>query len=212
MSKVNKLSDKWKLVLDTEQINRGLDNISKKMNRDYEGKNVAVIGILTGAIYFTVDLSRKLSFAHTIDYMRISNYKNERTISEKFRCEEMGQSFDLFKELSDKHVIIMDELYDSGKTIADAVKYISTYSPLSIKTCVMFHKYKSSHYPLPDYVGISKLPDVWYVGYGLDDKGYLRNLNALYALPKLPGDNVTSDDNIFNDDDLYKSILSRIEI
>jgi hypoxanthine phosphoribosyltransferase len=204
------LSD-WKCAVNSYNINKALNNLADHISFDYSNKTPVLIGILTGAVYFTVDLSRKLSIDHTLNFIRASSYYNTQMASNN--VEITGLSTIELENLKGKDILVIDELYDSGHTLHEIVSYLNQFNPLSIRTCVMFRKRKDlssqNNFKLPDYCGIDNLPDVWYVGYGLDDCGTKRELLDLYAVPKIKGIPLSPDDIIFQSpEELHKAFTS----
>lgn len=211
----------WKLLLDQNTIQQALINLSTHINKDYSTGNLILLGVLTGAAYFTVDLSRKLTVTHQVNFLRVSSYHDSQTASDTVNIT--GLSDKELDNLSTKHILILDELYDSGRTLHEVTSYLHQFNPLSIKTCVMFRKSKKSKditilnetqplYSNPDYCGIDNLPDVWYVGYGLYDCGTKREWNDLYAVPKSFGIPTNSDDLLFDEPNVYTSLLNNSKV
>lgn len=211
------VSESWKLLVEKDTIDEALHNLSTQIIKEYAPNEVILVGVLTGAAYFTIDLSRRLSFNHQVNLLRVSSYHNSQTSSDK--VEITGLSHKELNNLSNKHILVLDELYDSGRTLHEVVSYLKCFNPMSIKTCVMFRKAKKldddadkDKFDLPDYCGIDNLPDVWYVGYGLDDCGTKRQLTNLYAVPKLSGIPLTPDDSLFNDEEVYLQAIKQAQI
>lgn len=203
----------WKILVSEDTINTALANLCSHIKRDF-AEILVIIGILNGAAYFLVDLSRglrKFGFSHQVNFVRVSSYKDCQTAVDK--SEITGLSNDELYALKDKHVLLVDELYDTGRTLHDVITYLDHFHPRSIRTCVMFRKNKPNiKYDLPQYCGIDNLPDVWYVGYGLDDLGTKRELTTLYAVPKAEGLSQTPDDRLFENEELFNQILSRVKV
>jgi hypoxanthine phosphoribosyltransferase len=199
----------WKLFLNRDDIKTGLSNLSKRICKDYPEENIVLVGVLTGAVYFTVDLSRMLRIQHSVGFIRASSYGNNQMSTNKIQMS--GLLGDESESIRSKHVIVLDELYDSGRTLNDIVSYLRKYNPLSIKTCVMFRKHKEDvKFAPPDYCAIDNLPDVWYVGYGLDDCGAKREYEELYAVPKSHGISQTYDDIILVSEDALSAAKRKI--
>lgn len=199
----------WRLILNHEEIKLGLINLAKRICEDYPKGEIILVGILTGAVYFTVDLSRRLNIKHSVGFIKASSYGGNQISANV--VEMSGLLGDELESIRNKHVIVLDELYDSGRTLHDIVSYLKEYEPISIKTCVMFRKNKENvKFAQPDYCGIDNLPDVWYVGYGLDDCGTKREYKELYAVPKSHGISRTNDDDILVSDDALSAAKRKI--
>lgn len=154
-----------------------------------------LVCILKGAAYFTVDLSRELEALgarHTIYFVEASSYRGQE---QQDTVDIMSQLVP--EKLAGKEIILIDELYDNGKTMHTIHTHLERlFTDTIITTCVMFKKRRpvdEYKYKLPDYTGM-EVPNVWIVGYGLDDDGYGRGLVSLYAKPKPVGVDWTSDD------------------
>lgn len=194
-----------KLIIESEKIDASVKSLASYIDTHYQGKNLLLVGIMNGAMYFMVDLSRALKTPHAISYIDCSSYGDEQ-VSGDAKINGLGCK----SSISKFHVIVVDELFDTGKTLDAVVKYINQFNPLSIKTCVAFRKNIQSSFPQPDYIAIDTVPNVWCVGYGLDDLGYSRNQTSLYAIPKAPGVHPSEDDRIFTSDSDYDLIINKI--
>lgn len=213
--KQNLVPEQWKIIIPEKIIHKALINLSETIANDYENKELLLVGVLTGAAYFTVDLSRRLNINHSINFIRSSSYKNSQISSDE--VELTGLSEKDLSDLSHKHILVLDELYDSGRTLDEVVTYLKQFNPISINTCVMFRKHKKSSSELisphaPQYCGIDNLPDVWYVGYGLDDCETKRDYMNLYAVPKNSNIPLGPDDIIFNSDEHLNNMINNIII
>jgi hypoxanthine phosphoribosyltransferase len=187
-------------------IERAVERLGRKLSSDYEQKNLALVGILSGAAYFLVDLSRSLSVPHTVHFIQAASYHGT---SQDERISVHGLSPKEIEVLKDRDIVVVDELYDNGKTLHSIVTYLKEDLGIPeerIRTCVALRKKKEVSYPSPDYCGVDDLPDVWYVGYGLDDNGTKRNLNSLFAIPKPPGFPVTEDEALFSNEEIYTRV------
>jgi hypoxanthine phosphoribosyltransferase len=137
--------------------------MASEMTQDYrQVENVYLVGILKGAFIFLADLARQLEVTHTVDFMALSSYGKTATISGEVRL-----IMDLGEPIIDKHVVIVKDIIDSGRTIGYLYRSLRERRPASLKTCVLVRK-KRSNLKIPiDYLGFT-IPDVWVVGYGLD--------------------------------------------
>ena len=203
------------LILEEEYVDKCVEkcaNILNKKFRDCENE-VLLVCVLKGATYFYVDLSRKLEFIHSCYFMEASLYKN---------CQVQSENVEILTHIDPskffgKKIILVDELYDTGHTLTNIKQHILTHANVpvdDILTCTAFQKVKKNiigttgtigtigTMGVPDVCGMV-LPDVWLIGYGLDDKQYFRNLKCLYACPKTDNVQKTEDDKIFDDPEMY---------
>lgn len=186
----------WKQVLTTAEIQTGRQQLVSNLVKKTFTKPLVLCCILKGAAYFVVDLSRDLyrcGIDHSIYFVEASSYNNE---------QEQDEHVELLSRLvpskfENKHVLLVDELYDNGKTMYTVKQHLIEHLHLKesdVTTCVMFAKRnKTTHFPKPDFVGLT-VPNVWLVGYGLDDQGLSRGLDSLWAIPKTKHVEWTSDD------------------
>jgi hypoxanthine phosphoribosyltransferase len=187
-----------KLILEESDINEAVNHCAKIIYSyaKYSSQRIVLVGILTGAVYFTTDLSRQLGEVYEIDhevkYLEAKSYKGQDRCS----LEIMG---DLNPDkYCGKTVILVDELLDSGHTLAGIRdKFLEFMDSKYVKTCVCMQKKLDSN-KVPqviqaDIVGIHVM-DLWYVGYGLDNNGLSRYLREVYAIPKIRDEDKTKDD------------------
>ena len=153
--------------------------LAEQISKDYsEVSNLYVIAILKGAFIFAADLTRNLSVPHTIDFMALSSYGNSTAISGEVRL-----LMDLREPITDKHVLIVEDIVDSGQTLKYLLKNLGGRLPASLKTCALVKKEKETATFPVDYLGF-EIPDVWVVGYGLDYAEMYRTLPFIAELNK----------------------------
>lgn len=202
--------NKWKLILTPEDINSCVKKCADTINDKFRGKNIILVCILKGAVYFFVDLSRYLKIPYSCYFIEASSYHNDQTQSDKIN---IGSQIEKSKFI-DKYVILIDELYDNGHTMEYIREMIHTKAdvPLDrIFTCTLFKKNKPSILSDKlDLYGI-EVPNVWLVGYGLDDRQEKRGWTHLYACPKTVGLEPTADDIIFTNENEYQTIRKKLK-
>ncbi|GCE47975.1 hypoxanthine phosphoribosyltransferase [Thermosporothrix hazakensis] len=159
-------------VLFTEkQIQERIQELGRQITEDYRGKNVLLLGTLKGAVPFIADLARAIELPLEIDYMAISSYGNSTQSSGIVRIVK-----DLEGPIDNKHVLIIEDIIDSGLTLAYLVDMLKRRNPLSLRICALLDKERPRAKTVPvDYLGFS-IPDKFVVGYGLDYAQYYRNL------------------------------------
>lgn len=157
-----------KVLISKEQLNSRIQELAKQLSKDYEGKNPLFICILKGSIFFTADLMRYLTTPSQIDFMCVSSYGSGTESSGKITVKK-----DLSNDISGKHVIIVEDIIDSGNTLSYLTNYLSSKNPASLKIITLLDKPERRKVPLnPDYTGFV-IPDEFVVGYGLDyDEDY----------------------------------------
>ncbi len=159
-------------VLYTEaQLQACVQKIADEINRDYAGKEVYAIGILKGAIVFYSDLVRAIKTPVSFDFMAASSYGKGASSSGQVKILK-----DLDFSVENKHVIIVEDIVDSGLTLSYLLKNMQSRHPASVKLCALLNKPERREVELKvDYVGFD-VPNEFLVGYGLDYAGKYRNL------------------------------------
>lgn len=189
-------------ILSAEQINLLVDSCARRINSDLSGvKNLTIVAVLKGAVYFFVDLTRKITIPHSQLFIAASSYNDEQKQSQLKIQTEIPRN-----KIEGKTVLLVDELFDTGLTINLIKEYIESLGADKVYTCTAFVKNKTMK---PDYYGLNT-PDVWLVGYGLDDCEKNRNLIDLYAVPKHPDIEKNEDDKIFVDQQKYEMMLAKL--
>jgi hypoxanthine phosphoribosyltransferase len=151
-------------ILATEdEIEESIQRLAAQISADYAGKEVLLIGILKGAFIFLADLSRHLTIPHSVDFMSLSSYGATATTSGEVRI-----IMDLRTFIRDKHVIIVEDIVDTGYTLVYLQQLLGARKPTTLKNCVLLSKPDRRKVPVAiDYLGF-EIPDHWVVGYGLD--------------------------------------------
>lgn len=207
---IQNIDTKWKLIMDYQDINNAVDKCANYINNNFKNKDVLIVCILKGAVYFFVDLTRKLIIPHSCYFIETTSY-HDNQMQSKCNVDNIMGSINPSK-FKNKHIILIDELFDNGQTIYNIKHAIHNTAnvPLNmILTCVAFKKTKDTLYEKPDFYG-SCVPNVWLVGYGLDDKQQKRNYKDLWGVPKEFGIPYTDDDKIFTDNYYYENIRKKI--
>jgi len=160
-----------RILIDPEAIQQRIAELGQQISQDYKGKELVVVCILKGAFLFTSDLCRNISLPQKLEFMAVSSYGHSTRSSGIVKIEK-----DLSESIEDKHVLIVEDIIDSGLTMSYLMKILGDRKPASIKICVLCNKPSNLQQCVHiDYCGF-KLEDEFVVGYGLDFKGYLRNL------------------------------------
>lgn len=163
-----------KILCDEKQINQIICEMAQNIQSDYSGKELVVVTILKGATIFMADLIRKLDLNLYCDFLRISSY-GDRKVPGKLRLE-----FDLTQPVANKHVLVLEDIVDSGQTIEFLHQHLSNKSVASIKFACLLAKEKYQGLKI-DYVG-KIIPDDFVIGYGMDYQGRYRNLPRIEVL------------------------------
>ena len=169
----NMRDDVDEILLTEEQIRQRVGEMGAQISADYAdcGDSVILICILKGACVFFADLARAMSIPVRYEFMGISSYGNERKTSGIVRITK-----DLDTSISGKHVIIAEDIMDSGLTLSHLTKLLDSRNPASMKICCLLDKPERRECEItPDYCGFI-IPNKFVVGYGLDYAGVYRNL------------------------------------
>lgn len=179
-NRTNKLDPKIEKVLISEQeIKTRITELGEQITRDYKGEEIVVIGILRGAFLFMSDLCRAIDLPQVVDFMAVSSYGHATSSSGIVKIEK-----DLSESLEGRNLLIIEDIIDSGLTLSYIAKVLKDRNPKSIKICVLCNKPHKQHQKIKvDYCGFV-LPDEFVVGYGLDHKGYMRNLPYIGVVKK----------------------------
>ena len=172
-------TDLEKVILSADEINTRVQEIAVEINQNYEGsvREVILITLLDGAIVFTADLIRHLSVPIRLDCIRVSSYGNSTNPETAPRI--LGS---LKSDVEDKHVLLVDDILDTGNTMKKVVNEVSAQKPASLRTCVFLDKPERRQNNFQaDWSGFS-IPDEFVVGYGLDYAGRYRELPYLGTL------------------------------
>lgn len=159
------------------QLCQDLHQATLDADKPADFDRAVLVPILTGAMVFTADLIRHMPFKLSLEMIAVSSYPGQTT-------ESRGASIRgaIPRELTGRHVVIVDDILDSGRTIELVREAIAEQSPASIRTCVLLSKPSRRVVPIePDYAGF-EIPDEFVVGYGLDYDGYYRNLPDICVL------------------------------
>jgi len=159
------------------EIQRKVKELARAISSDYHGQDLVMIGVLNGAFIFLADLARYLAIPVQLDFVRLASYGSQSTSQGEIR---LTKSFEL--PLSGKHILIVEDIVDTGLTLAFLRKMIEKENPQSIRICALIDKKERREIPLEvDYVGFP-IPSGFIVGYGLDFNEQYRALPALYSL------------------------------
>jgi hypoxanthine phosphoribosyltransferase len=160
------------ILIDEKTLDQRVQEMAEEINRDYFGKDLLLLCILRGGIVFLADLMRKITIAHQLDFMAVSSYgAGLRQSGGSVRL-----ALDLKTDIRGKHVLLVEDIVDSGNTIAYILEFLHTRQPQSLKVCTLLDKEERRETPVPiDYRGFS-IPNKFVFGYGLDLDEYYRNL------------------------------------
>jgi hypoxanthine phosphoribosyltransferase len=162
--------------LTADMIAAAIKRMAGAINHDYAGKRPLFIGILNGAFMFASDLFKELTVEAEICFIKLASYKG--TKSSGHVTTSIGLDIDLFE----RHVIVIEDIIDTGRTLSEFLPQLQRQQPASLKMAALLHKPEATVYPINiDYLGFT-IPNKFVVGYGLDYDGLGRNLKEIYRL------------------------------
>jgi hypoxanthine phosphoribosyltransferase len=169
---VRVMADKiGRVLLTREQIMDRLAELGKEISEDYEGEEILLVGILKGSVVFLADLMRQIKVPLQIDFMAVSSYGKSTHSSGVVRILK-----DLDADIEGRHVLIVEDIVDTGLTLSYLVENLLSRKPASLKICTFLDKPERRQTQIiPDYNGY-EIPDEFVVGYGLDYNEKYRNL------------------------------------
>jgi hypoxanthine phosphoribosyltransferase len=166
-----------RLLFSSEEIARHVERLARKISGDYQGGDVVIVGILKGVFIFLADLVRQLTIPVEIDFVRLASYGSGTTSSGTVRL-----THDVELNLAGRDVLIVEDIVDSGITLAFLREHLLTRRPRSLRICALVDKRERRSVAVAlDYVGLH-LDKGFVVGYGLDCKECYRYLPAIYEL------------------------------
>ncbi len=166
-----------RILITQEEIAERVRELGRALSRDYAGKEPLLVGVLKGAVVFLADLIRAADIPLAADFMGVSSYGSTTRSSGVVRI-----TTDLSISIEDRHVVIVEDIIDTGRTISYLRRNLQTRHPASLKVMALLDKVERREVDVElDYVGFT-IPNQFVVGYGLDHRGLFRNLPCIAAL------------------------------
>ncbi len=168
-----------RVLVSKEQLDRQVEELGARISKDYQGQELVIIGVLKGGFIFLADLARKITIPVDLDFMSVSSYGNSSKSSGVVKIIK-----DVDTNITGKHVLIVEDIIDTGLTLNHLVELLKTRGPLSVKVCAALDKPSRRKVNLKvDYKGI-EIPDEFVIGYGLDYAGKYRNIAEVCVLKR----------------------------
>lgn len=159
------------ILYSEERIRQRVEELGRQISRDFAGKDLLIICVLKGSLYFTADLIRHIDIPLSLDFIAVTSYGNSTTTSGIARITK-----DLEEDVEGRHIIITEDILDTGLTMDYLVKLLKIRNPADIKICTLLDKpSRRITKAAPDYVGFT-IPEHFVVGYGLDHKHKFRHI------------------------------------
>ena len=152
------------VLISAEQIQEKVDELGRRISADYRDvDDLILVGVLKGSFIFLADIARALTIPRSVDFMALSTYGDGTETDGAVRM-----IMDLRRNIAGKHVVVVEDIVDTGHTLAYLIRALAARNPASLKTCALVHKPdRREVYAQIDYLGF-EIPDVWVVGCGLD--------------------------------------------
>jgi len=166
------------ILIPAEDIRKRVEQLAAEIAQAYEGRPVTVVGVLNGCLIFMADLIRRIDLPLRIAFLNASSYRGGVTTPGKLTIRD-----ELLPDLVDRHVLLVDDILDTGKTLTRVVAHLLDCGAESVKVGVLLRKVGRQEVPFePDFVGFT-IPDQFVVGYGLDFNDEYRHLPYIGVLP-----------------------------
>ncbi len=160
-----------KVLLTEEEVNSRIKEVAEQISKDYEGKQVHMICVLKGGVYFMCELSKRMDVPVSLDFMSVSSYGDDTESSGIVRIVK-----DLDQPLEGKDVLIVEDIIDSGRTLSYLIEILKQRKPNSIRLCTLLDKPERRVVDVNVEYSCFNIPDKFVVGYGLDYAQKYRNL------------------------------------
>lgn len=160
------------VLISEEQIQQKVEELARIISKEYEGKNPVFVGVLKGVVMFFGDFVKKVTVPCQIDFMWISSYQGSNSSG------NMCVRKDVSADLKGRHVVILEDIFDTGNSLEFTYQHLLSKEPASLKICTLLDKPERRNPAVtiqPDYTGFV-IPNEFVVGYGLDYNEYYRNL------------------------------------
>ena len=170
-------ADLERVLFDEPAIHRRLDQIAAQISKDYRGRELTIIAVLNGSLIFIADLLRRIPLPLKLDCLGVASYHGKAQTSQEVIFKQVG-----LPDVADRNILLLDDILDSGHTLAVIREKLETVNPRSIRICVLLSKKKERSWQVDaDYVGF-EIEDEFVVGYGLDFMEQYRNLPYIGVL------------------------------
>jgi len=166
------------ILVTEEALQKRISELGAEISRDYQGKDLILVCILRGGVMFLSDLVRSISIPHMIDFMSVSSYG----VGARRSRGQSRITLDLNTDIQNRHVLLVEDIVDSGYTVKAVIELLSGRQPKSLKICALLDKAERREVEVQiDYRGFV-IPDKFVFGYGLDADEYYRNLPFIGVL------------------------------
>ncbi len=166
-----------KTLLSETELRAGVERMAAEINEHYQGRPLTIIGVLTGSVVLLADLIRLLEMPLRVGVVQATSYRGATTTR-----GDLHINSELMPDIAGRDVLLVDDIFDTGHTLAEVIRLMKEMGPTSVRSCVLLLKQGRQEVDLPvDHVGFD-IPNEFVVGYGLDYQDEYRNLPFLGAL------------------------------
>jgi hypoxanthine phosphoribosyltransferase len=159
-----------RVLIGADEIRDRVSELGQRIASDHAGQSIHLVGVLKGSFIFMADLARAIPAAVSCDFLRVSSYKGTASTG------EVRLEFDLTESISGRHVVLVEDIVDTGVTLDSLRRLLAARDPARLSVCSLLHKPSRTKVPVAiEYLGFT-VPDTFVVGYGLDWDGRFRNL------------------------------------
>ncbi len=171
------MKETTRILIPEDKVDERIRQLGEQISKDYAGKQVHLIGILKGSVFFICELAKRITLPVTMDFMSVSSYGAGTKSSGVVKLIK-----DLDESIEGKHVLVVEDIIDSGRTLSYLLKNLSSRRPASIRLCTLLDKPERREVDVDvDYQGFH-IPDEFVIGYGLDYDQRYRNLPYIGVL------------------------------
>jgi hypoxanthine phosphoribosyltransferase len=164
------IKDKIKVLYTMDELQKRIKELGEEISKDYEGKEIVIVSVLKGAIFYTVDLVKNITTDVVIDFMKVSSYEGTESTGVITIKQDLGI------DIEGKHVLIVEDIIDTGRTLRVLREELLKRKPASLKITTLMDKKERREVELDaDYVGFT-IPNKFVVGYGFDIDDRYRNI------------------------------------
>ncbi|MGN1299419.1 MAG: hypoxanthine phosphoribosyltransferase [Candidatus Scatovivens sp.] len=163
--------EKIKVLIEAKKIQERIKQLADEIMKDYKDEEILILSVLKGAVFFTVDLAKQINNKTEFEFIKLSSYGNAKVSSGKVEIKQ-----DITSKIKGKNILIVEDIIDTGITMKFLKEYLLKFEVNSVKVATLLNKPERRQVDVKiDYIGFN-IPNKFVVGYGLDNKEYLRNL------------------------------------
>ena len=176
MSTIQVLDKTFEPYLKEEAIQEKITELAAQLNKDYAGKRPLFLSILNGSLLFTADLFKQITIEAEVSFIKLASYKGTSSTG------NVITAIGLDTNVKDRHIVILEDIIDTGKTLHHYLPQLDSMQPASVKIAVLLNKKEALQYPVQVDYSCFDIPNKFVVGYGLDYDGLGRNSKDIYQL------------------------------